>query len=221
MADVRARLREAHPPVTRLKLYNAGSFFDERAIPSSDYDAVADLLRDFDHVVVESHPALIGVRVDRLQNALARTAGQRHAVTGRRPALEVAMGLETAHPAALAALNKAKDKSIQAVAKKLDALLVWPGKPGVVLPVIKPLTAAEQQRFEMGKVMFEATCAACHQPHGYGQDGLAPPLVDSEWVAGSPELALLASGSEVFLALDAADGHQLWTRSAPAALTRE
>ena len=50
-----------------------------------------------------------------------------------------------------------------------------------------PLTAAEQTRFDAGKVAFEATCAACHQPHGYGLEGLAPPLVDSEWVAGSPD----------------------------------
>ncbi|MEY4201113.1 MAG: hypothetical protein RLZZ265_2853 [Verrucomicrobiota bacterium] len=90
-------------------------------------------------------------------------------------------------PPALAALEKSEDKTIQAAAKKLDKVVVWPGKPGVVLPVIKPLTSAEQARFDGGKVMFEATCAACHQAHGYGQDGLAPPLVDSEWVAGSPD----------------------------------
>jgi mono/diheme cytochrome c family protein len=28
---------------------------------------------------------------------------------------------------------------------------------------------------------------ACHQPHGLGQEGLAPPLVGAEWVTGSPE----------------------------------
>jgi mono/diheme cytochrome c family protein len=32
-------------------------------------------------------------------------------------------------------------------------------------------------------VLYEATCGACHQPHGLGQEGLAPPLADSEWVA--------------------------------------
>ena len=92
-----------------------------------------------------------------------------------------------AEPPALALLAKSDDKTIQAAVKKLDKVVVWPGKPGVVLPVIKPLTDAEQTRFTMGKVLFDATCAACHQTHGYGQDGLAPPLVDSEWVAGSPE----------------------------------
>jgi mono/diheme cytochrome c family protein len=92
-----------------------------------------------------------------------------------------------AEPPALASLAKSDDKAIQAAAQKLDKVLVWPGKPGVNLPVIRPLTEPEQVRFTTGKTMFEATCAACHQPHGYGQDGLAPPLVDSEWVAGSPE----------------------------------
>ncbi|MBT7535289.1 MAG: cytochrome c, partial [Verrucomicrobia bacterium] len=27
----------------------------------------------------------------------------------------------------------------------------------------------------------------CHQPHGLGQDGLAPPLKDSDWSTGSKE----------------------------------
>ncbi|MFM8470965.1 MAG: c-type cytochrome, partial [Limisphaerales bacterium] len=92
-----------------------------------------------------------------------------------------------AEPPALAALAQSSDKAVQAAVKKLNQVVVWPGKPGVTLPVIKPLTTAEQARFDTGKTLFEATCAACHQPHGYGQDGLAPPLVDSEWVAGSPE----------------------------------
>lgn len=90
-------------------------------------------------------------------------------------------------PPALTALAKSDDKTIQAAVQKLDKVIVWPGKPGVVLPVIRPLTETEQTRFATGKAMFETTCAACHQPHGYGQDGLAPPLVDSEWVAGSPD----------------------------------
>jgi mono/diheme cytochrome c family protein len=50
-----------------------------------------------------------------------------------------------------------------------------------------PLSAEEQKRFELGKSVYEATCLACHQPHGLGQEGLAPPLVGSEWVQGSEE----------------------------------
>ena len=47
-----------------------------------------------------------------------------------------------------------------------------------------PLSPEEQKRFDMGKLVYEATCLACHQPHGMGQEGLAPPLVGSEWVTG-------------------------------------
>ena len=63
--------------------------------------------------------------------------------------------------------------------------MVWPGKPGVLPePPVIPLTAAQQARFDLGKQLFESSCAACHQPHGLGQEGLAPPLLDSEWVMG-------------------------------------
>src|SRR5437870_4659618 len=50
----------AHLPAARqLKLYNSGSFFDQGAIPSSDYAAIADRARRFDRVIVECHPALV------------------------------------------------------------------------------------------------------------------------------------------------------------------
>jgi radical SAM enzyme (TIGR01210 family) len=86
----------------RIKLYNAGSFFDPRAVPVADYDAMAAELSTFDHVVVESHPALVGDRVDRLQEALFR---HRDATVSSFE-LEVAMGLETANERALARLHK-------------------------------------------------------------------------------------------------------------------
>ncbi len=87
---------------TRIKLYNAGSFFDPRAVPRDDYDGIAARLDGFDHVVVESHPALVGEPVDRLLVALGRHRG----ASAPEARLEVAMGLETAHPEALARLHK-------------------------------------------------------------------------------------------------------------------
>jgi hypothetical protein len=83
-----------------IKLYNAGSFFDPRAVPPADYRAIAAAVSGFSRVIVESHPALIGPRVDDLLAALAAEA------VGGAPRLEVAMGLETAHPDALERLNK-------------------------------------------------------------------------------------------------------------------
>jgi archaeosine synthase beta-subunit len=104
IAAARNELRDALPPVTTLKLYNAGSFFDPRAVPVSDYDEIAAHLTGLDRVIVESHPALIGPRVDAFLAALANMRSWRR---GFSPAaLEVAMGLETASPAALDALNK-------------------------------------------------------------------------------------------------------------------
>ncbi len=77
----------------QIKLYNSGSFFDSAAIPLSDYSAITDKISRASHVVVESHPRLVGPRALKLRDLLP----------GR---LEVAMGLETAHPAALERLNK-------------------------------------------------------------------------------------------------------------------
>lgn len=93
----------------------------------------------------------------------------------------------TSEPASFKVLLASSQKSIQDRATKLDNYIVWPGKPGVPPePPVKELTTTEKARFEAGKAMFEATCAPCHQLHGFGMEGLAPPLVDSEWVAGTP-----------------------------------
>jgi radical SAM enzyme (TIGR01210 family) len=88
--------------VSTMKLYNAGSFFDPRAVPEADYDEVGAQLAGLERVIVESHPALIGARVDRFLEALARGSE----VMDRTPRLEVAMGLETTNPDALERLHK-------------------------------------------------------------------------------------------------------------------
>ncbi len=81
------------PAARRVKLYNAGSFFDPKAIPPGDLDEIASLVSPFERVVVEAHPALVGESCRRF-----------HDLVGRR--LEVAMGLETIHPDVLPRLNK-------------------------------------------------------------------------------------------------------------------
>lgn len=95
----RHSLRREAPPVRQLKLYNAGSFFDPRAVPEEDYPAIAAALDGLDEVVVESHPALIGACLDRWLAVMSEASR-------RRLRLQVAMGLETAHPAALERLHK-------------------------------------------------------------------------------------------------------------------
>jgi mono/diheme cytochrome c family protein/glucose/arabinose dehydrogenase len=60
-------------------------------------------------------------------------------------------------------------------------------KKGTNIAKAKPFTAEEQKLFDNGRGVYEATCLACHQPHGMGQEGLAPGLVGTDWVAGPPE----------------------------------
>lgn len=81
------------PPAQVVKLYNAGSFFDTKAILPGDFEAIAERLSSFERVIVECHPALVGPSVQRFAAMLAGT-------------LEVAMGLEVADDRILDLLNK-------------------------------------------------------------------------------------------------------------------
>jgi len=83
----------AHHRVRQIKLYNSGSFFDERAIPSSDYGEIARCVSQFERVIVECHPKLVSESVLRFRDLIGTE-------------LEVAMGLEIANPETLARLNK-------------------------------------------------------------------------------------------------------------------
>ena len=93
VSQLERALTDAASSIDCLKLYNASNFFDPRAVPSGDLPQIADLASAFNRVVVECHPRLI----DRgAVDFAARLDGK----------LELALGLETSHPAALAALNK-------------------------------------------------------------------------------------------------------------------
>jgi radical SAM enzyme (TIGR01210 family) len=83
-------------PAKHLKLYNSGSFFDNRAIPEADYPEIASLIENFATVTVESHPAFINKNCLLFRDMI-------------KPALEVAIGLETIHPDILPRLNKKMD----------------------------------------------------------------------------------------------------------------
>ena len=81
------------PPARHIKLYNSGSFFDEKAIPEKDYAEIASLLESFETVIVESHAKLINDKCLRFKKLL-------------KPDLHVAIGLETVNPDILEKLNK-------------------------------------------------------------------------------------------------------------------
>ncbi len=82
------------PPVEWIKLYNAGSFFDAGAIPTTDLPGIARRVQPFRRLIVECHPTLVGPRVVEFRARLETTH------------LEVALGLESAHPQVLQRLNK-------------------------------------------------------------------------------------------------------------------
>ena len=175
---------------TVVKLYNAGSFFDPCAVPESDHDDIAAQLVGLERVIVESHPALIGARVDRFLDALARAEVVRHprpqlpvrdvrgekesgdcersesAQSDRAPAsapsrlrLEVAMGLETAHPVALERLHKriTLERFAQAAAelRRRDVAL------RVFLLISPPfIPADEQDAWLLRSIEFAFECGA-------------------------------------------------------------
>jgi uncharacterized Fe-S cluster-containing MiaB family protein len=118
-----AQIREALSglaPVRHVKLYNAGSYFDPRAIPPDDDEAIAREVDACARVIVESHPAfLAGAHATRCLRF-------RDLLSGR---LEVAIGLETAHPGVLARLNK--QMTIDAFRRAADFL----GEHGIALRV--------------------------------------------------------------------------------------
>ena len=84
---------ERLPSVKHIKLYNSGNFFDEKAIPPSDYERIASILDGFHSILIENHPKLINQKVVEFRDKL-------------KADLQVAIGLETTHPAILPLLNK-------------------------------------------------------------------------------------------------------------------
>lgn len=81
------------PAVKHIKLYNSGSFFDQRAILPGEQRRIAELLNGFQTVIVESHPAFIGEKCLAFRDAI-------------KADLQVAMGLECVNISILEKLNK-------------------------------------------------------------------------------------------------------------------
>jgi hypothetical protein len=154
IAAARERLRQERPPVTQIKLYNAGSFFDPRAVPEHDYHAVAAGVAGFTQVVVESHPALIGSRVDRFLDALDASRG-----SDGTPHLEIAMGLETVHPTALQQLHKRM--TVGQFADAADAITRRHASVRAFLLIAPPFVpAAEQDAWLLHSVDVAFACGA-------------------------------------------------------------
>ncbi|MDD4933138.1 MAG: cytochrome c [Methylacidiphilaceae bacterium] len=52
-------------------------------------------------------------------------------------------------------------------------------------PAQKPSAASP---IEVGQDVYQANCAACHQPTGQGMSGQFPPVAGSDWVNGDPRV---------------------------------
>ena len=126
--------------------------------------------------------ALLTLAAARAKNDAIQTALLR-GLTAQADSKKPKLAWLDKEPAAFAKLRATKQFSA------LDARLAWPGKPGAPEPPkIIPLTPAQTALAEQGRVIYSTLCAACHQPHGFGLDGLAPPLVDSECLIGKPDI---------------------------------
>lgn len=78
---------------SQVKLYNAGNWFDGKAIPTSDHQEIAARLQSAERVIVENHPKLCDERVLAFRDLLP---GQ----------FEIAIGVETVDDAVLSRLDK-------------------------------------------------------------------------------------------------------------------
>jgi mono/diheme cytochrome c family protein/glucose/arabinose dehydrogenase len=95
-----------------------------------------------------------------------------------------------AEPKALANLRSLESPEARKSVTRFEPILTWTGKPGDdggKAAVIIPLSGDDAASFNRGKELYTVVCGACHQPHGNGQEGLAPPLRESEWALGSEQ----------------------------------
>ena len=153
--------------VSQIKLYNAGSFFDPKAIPPEDFSAIAERVRGFERVIVECHPALIGESAlrfrDGLSHSVLRTphsALDQSLVTLTAPRLEVAMGLEIADDAILAKLNK---HMTLAMFRRAAGYLTSHGIAVRAFVIVKPpfvRTEADALEFARRSIDFAFECGA-------------------------------------------------------------
>lgn len=149
-------------------------------------------------VAVEGRPA----RVDRLLEiaSLRKTGDWQQvavldglastvpvAVKGR-PAPVVKPLRFPAQPKGWEALQRVQLPEVRERLERITPLIAWEGDGRTPVEVkARALSGAEEASYNRGKELYMIVCGACHQPHGNGQEGLAPPLKESEWVMGSEQ----------------------------------
>lgn len=144
-------------------------------------------------VVTQGNPNRVGGLLD-LAASPAAAGWKGVALLSGFPPVDTRKGIAhksvmlTAEPVAIGALEKLPGEKVKPLVERVKAIVHWPGEKGYVAPPpVKPLTSEEQARFDAGKGVYEMLCGQCHKPDGLGKEGLAPPLLDSEWALGSEE----------------------------------
>jgi mono/diheme cytochrome c family protein len=129
-------------------------------------------------------------RVAELFALFARAPGDRDALLEAFASIRYPQPFALAEePSALTALLRAPDVDTREKMLRALSQFTWPGAkpPDTLTQNASPLTPAQQQRVQAGQQLYTMVCAACHQPHGGGTMGVAPPLAGSDWVSGPPE----------------------------------
>jgi len=146
----------------------------------------------------DKHPkvraAAVRLSEPMLKSAASASVRQKVLALANDPAADVqiqvalSLGTVAAEDAAQAALVTLAQSPL-ALVKGAAQFAHAASAPKTVAANPKPkgpkLSAAQMKQFEAGKANYEMFCLPCHQPHGLGQEGLAPPLVGSEWVGWS------------------------------------
>jgi mono/diheme cytochrome c family protein len=141
-------------------------------------------------VLEEANPTRVASLLDLFAQANAQRPWLRDALldafTNARPAKLITLSTP---PSALTALLGHSDPQIVQRARRTLNVLTWPGAdaPRTLTPGAPPLNPAQQRLVDVGRETYTTLCAACHQPHGGGNPGVAPPLAGSDWVSGPPE----------------------------------
>ena len=90
-------------------------------------------------------------------------------------------------PQAMARLAALPDMTARV--QRLQKFITW-GEAAKPLPAARALTPAEKKSYDLGKILYQATCAACHHANGLGEEGKAPPLLDSPYLVGPQDRAI-------------------------------
>jgi mono/diheme cytochrome c family protein len=135
------------------------------------------------------------------------------ALAGFEPSVPFALEDE---PRALTTLLAHPDPETRIAAGHAASHFTWPGAtPVSTLTPQAPLPSeAERSRARLGEGIYRDLCASCHQPHGLGSPGRAPPLAGSEWVLGPPDRVIRSLLHGVYGPLSVSGHH--WNLHMPA-----